>query len=359
MAVRRRRKLRAPRRSPRGARARSADTSRSESSDSRIDPPLERDELVEARVTAAQLLGRGPAVIRQVVASAALEGEVDQPPKSVLRVPPPRRTVHDVQIEDDAGVGRRAPPGSSRRLFRSAGSSRRSARPRWRGSPPAPSRETGQRAARHVDLGDHLGASLAPAQATVQVPVVVVEVDAELLGVGPVDLSRRGEVVLRVPPEKPRSCRRERDTPAAASLPATARADSSRHRADGRRIERVHALIAGEHARAQERVVRGVGRELEIAERAVRRRCARSKASIRPSMRRESRRGGSQLDTAAEAQRHRVRSRRAVRIRRSRRGTARRSRCGCTCASRRRRPPAETTRRSTRWARTEGRGHEC
>src|SRR5687767_2970845 len=58
--------------------------------------------------------------------------------------------------------------------------------------------ERGQRGARHVKLADHFGALVLGAELPVERLMIIVDIDAELAGVGPVALSRRRKIVGRI-----------------------------------------------------------------------------------------------------------------------------------------------------------------
>ena len=98
---------------------------------------------------------------------------------------------------------------------------------------------------RDVDLGDHLRRALFRAELRVQPQVIVVEIRAHLVRIRPVDLPRRGQVVLRIPVERRRLCRCAPAAAAHASLRPPAPAARPASASPERRP------VAGEHAAAQ------------------------------------------------------------------------------------------------------------
>src|SRR5919106_2009843 len=75
----------------------------------RIVLALELEELLQLRVAGIDLPAQRVAVVGRVIAAAVLQADVDQAPEYVARLDEAACRVHDVHVEDDAGVGAARP----------------------------------------------------------------------------------------------------------------------------------------------------------------------------------------------------------------------------------------------------------
>src|SRR5215204_2401568 len=160
---------------------------------------LEAEELWKLRIAAQQLLARAEGVVREEPAPLPARRDVDQPAKRVRRMPDAVRCVMRVEIEDRAGV-RRLRPGEEALVIAldetngavDAVHAVQSEVVRCLGE------EIHERLARHVQLTDDFRRRMLGFRLLVEPGVVVVDVRAELVRVGPVHLAIGAEVVLGV-----------------------------------------------------------------------------------------------------------------------------------------------------------------
>src|SRR5262245_59262224 len=160
---------------------------------------LEAQELGELGIGGRDLRARGVTVIREEIAAAVGERDVDQAPEVVGRPGQRLRRVLGVEVEDHARVAVARP---RQERLAVALDQPHGAVDHVHGEGPGVAadrvEEPRQLGPARVDLGDDLARGGAGTEPAIEPGVVAVEVDAELVGVRPVALAAGGQVVLRV-----------------------------------------------------------------------------------------------------------------------------------------------------------------
>src|SRR3990172_10642932 len=155
--------------------------------------PFQSEELRKLGVTGLELLAGRKTVIRQVVAPSVLDPQVDEATERPAGLLQPLAAVDSVEVEDDTRIRRSGP--SQKTLVVSLDQANR---PIGHFNLPIaefPSdvrHEGAEMGPGHIDLGNDLGCSFLRAELLVEPPMVVVDVEAELVRVRPVELPRRG-----------------------------------------------------------------------------------------------------------------------------------------------------------------------